>query len=136
MAGIDFPIHLDRTIFTRSIVISIQGHKEPENKELCGPENSINVEPVEGDANRYVATMTSKLNIDGSTDYPYTIDMECIGFFTVDSDADDRARSAGLAIVAHSVLYGAIREAIAWITGRQAYGQVSMGLSVIEPTKK
>lgn len=34
-------------------------------------------------------------------------------------------------ITAHSVLYGAIREAVSWITGRHPYGQISLGLSIL-----
>jgi hypothetical protein len=31
------------------------------------------------------------------------------------------------------VVYGAIREAVLWLTGRQPYGPLSLGLSVLKP---
>ncbi|MFZ3160606.1 MAG: hypothetical protein WBI05_11840 [Rhodoferax sp.] len=34
---------------------------------------------------------------------------------------------------AHNVLYGAIREAVSWLTARQPYGAVMLGLSVLQP---
>ncbi|MBV5337871.1 MAG: protein-export chaperone SecB [Deltaproteobacteria bacterium] len=136
MDDIDFPIELERVMFTRSVVISVQGYQAPEVIALTGPENEINIAQVEEEKNVYMATMTTRMNIDGSVEYPYIIDMECIGIFRVKDEADDEARSGGLVMVAHSVLYGAIREAIYWITGRQAYGQISLGLSVLQPKQK
>lgn len=135
MVATVFPIELERVIFTRSVVVSIQGHDPTVTKELAGPDNDINVSPIEGENNLFMATMTTKMNLDGSPEYPYMIDMECLGFFRVVDEADEKARNGGLLVVAHSVLYGAIREAVSWLTARQAYGSVSLGLSVLQPKK-
>lgn len=128
-----FPISLENVVFTRSMVISVKGYVESDSSALTGPVNEITVAQNDQDKNLYMATMTAKMNRDGSTVYPYIIDMECFGLFRVDDDADDEVRSRGILIVAHGVLYGAIREAIAWLTGRQAHGQISLGLSVLKP---
>ena len=137
MANANFPIQLERVLFTRSIVVSVQGHQAPDGgMELLGPENDIDIAPVEGDENVFMATMKTKMNLDGSTEYPYTIDMECIGFFRVTDDEDEKAKTSGLIIVAHSVLFGAIREAVSWLTARQAYGSISLGLSVLSSKNK
>ncbi len=137
MVATVFPIELERVIFTRSVVVSIQGH-DPSSapKELAGPDNDINVSPIEGESSVFMATMTTKMNLEGSPEYPYTIDMECLGFFRIIDEADEKARNGGLLVVAHSVLYGAIREAVSWLTARQAYGSVSLGLSVLQPKKQ
>ena len=42
----------------------------------------------------------------------------------------------GVTITAHSVLYGAIRETVAWLTGRQVYGSLLLGLSVLRNKKQ
>lgn len=73
--------------------------------------------------------MSSKYNINGDSAYPYIIDMECIGFFSVDSKLSKDEAMRGVMITAHGVLYGAIREAVAWITGRQPFGPLMLGLS-------
>jgi len=132
MADSEFPIQLERVVFTRSVVVSIQGHRPSDGEmALAGPENKVDVAAIEGDKNAFMATMSTKMNLEGSLEFPYTIDMECIGFFRVIDDKDEQAKTTGLVMVAHSVLFGAIREAVSWLTARQAYGQISLGLSVL-----
>ncbi len=128
-------------MFTRSVVIAIPDH-QPGNLALkiLGPENTINLVPIDGQEGKYQVGMSSKLNINGDAAYPYIIDMECIGVFSVDAKLTREEAVRGVMITAHSVLYGAIREAVAWITGRQPFGQLILGLSVLqtsqqEPTK-
>ncbi len=123
-------------MFTRSIVIAIPNHKSGDAQLNLGPVNAINVAPVDGQEGRYQASMTSKFNIDGEVAYPYTIDMECIGFFLVDAKLSKEEALRGVTITAHTVLYGAIREAVAWITGRQPFGQIMLGLSVLSSAKQ
>jgi preprotein translocase subunit SecB len=100
------------------------------------PENALNMIPVEGQEGRYQVNMTSKFNIKGETAYPYIIDMECIGVFSADTKLSKEEAMRGVMITAHGVLYGAIREAVAWITGRQPFGQIMLGLSVLRPTQQ
>ena len=135
MSGTPFPIALESVVFTRSVVIAVKGYTEPDDNDQTGPANEITVAQHGENRNLYMATMMSKMNLDGSTRHPYIIDMECFGIFHVADEADDEVRSRGLLVVAHNVLYGAIREAVAWLTGRQANGQVSLGLSLLEPKK-
>jgi len=77
--------------------------------------------------------MHTLLNQDGDPAAPYIIDMECIGMFIVDESLAAEEAARGVTITAHSVLYGAIREAVSWITGRQPYGQLMLGLSILRP---
>jgi hypothetical protein len=57
--------------------------------------------------------------------------MECIGDFEADAGLSDEEAERGVLITANSVLYGAIREAVSWLTGRQAFGSITLGLSVL-----
>lgn len=126
------PITLERVLFTRSVVIALQEHKPIEsNKLIHGPINEINVQLMDDQPKHYAVTMRTRVNTESDPVDPYMIDMECIGFFIVDDTltSDDALR--GVTITGHSVLYGAIREAIAWITGRQPHGQLALGLSVL-----
>ncbi|MBI2286701.1 MAG: protein-export chaperone SecB [Nitrosomonadales bacterium] len=132
MSNIQHPIQLERVMFTRSIVIAIPDH-QPGNlaQKIPGPANAINLVPIDGQEGKYQVSMSSKFNIDGDIAYPYITDMECIGVFSVDAKLSKEEAIRGVMITAHSVLYGAIREAVAWITGRQPFGQLMLGLSVL-----
>lgn len=131
------PIQLDRVMFTRSIVVAIPNHKPSDPPQLnSGPENSINVLPIDGQEGKYQVSMGTKLNVSGDPAYPYIIDMECIGIFSVDTKLTQEEATAGVTITGHSVLYGAIREAVAWITGRQPFGQLMLGLSILRPSQQ
>lgn len=131
------PIQLERVMFTRSIVIAIPEHLPSEVVRVNpAPENTLNMIPVEGQEGRYQVNMTSKFNIKGEPAYPYIIDMECIGVFLADTKLSKEEAMRGVTITAHGVLYGAIREAVAWITGRQPFGQLMLGLSILRPPQQ
>lgn len=131
------PIQLERVMFTRSIVIANPEHQPSDVPQINpAPENALNMIPVEEQEGRYQVNMSSKFNIKGDPAYPYIIDMECIGVFFADTKLSKEEAMRGVMITAHGVLYGAIREAVAWITGRQPFGQIMLGLSILRPTKQ
>jgi preprotein translocase subunit SecB len=137
MSDYKHPIQLERVVFTRSVVIAVPEHQpgDPAQPTL-GPENSVNVTPIDGQEGKYQVSMGTKLNINGDPTYPYIIDMECVGVFSVDAQLSQEEAIRGVTITAHSVLYGAIREAVAWLTGRQPFGQLMLGLSVLRPAQQ
>jgi hypothetical protein len=61
--------------------------------------------------------------------------MECVAFFNVDDTLNEEEAKRGVTITGNSVLYGAIRESVAWLTGRQPYGGLLLGLTVLKPAK-
>lgn len=126
------PIKLEQVSFTRSVVIAIPEHKPDPSVTVPGPQNNIEVVPVEDQNGRYMATMSTRLNQEGNPASPYIVEMECFGIFAVDDTLTPEDAKRGVMITAHSVLYGAIREATAWITSRQPYGQLMLGLSVLQ----
>ena len=128
------PIQLERVMFIRCSVVAIPSHAPGPDATTAPPTNQINVVRADdSEARRYVATMRTTVNPNAEVTSPYSIDMECVGFLTADETLDDAEAKRGVTITAHSVLYGAIREAVAWITGRQPYGQLMLGLSVLKP---
>ena len=136
MSDSQHPIQLERVMFTRSVVIAIPDHQPGDlAQKILGPENTINLVPIDEQEGKYQVGMSSKLNTIGDATYPYIIDMECIGVFSVDTKLSKEEAMRGVMITAHSVLYGAIREAVAWITGRQPFGQLMLGLSVIQTSQ-
>lgn len=132
----NFPVDLNQVYFTRSIVISNPNFIPDGNpKTTITPNNSINVQKVENSDSEYVVTMRMIFNPDNDPASGYSIDMECVGLFSVTGLPDEEALRA-VTIVGHSVVYGAIREAVLWITGRHPFGPLSLGVSVLEPRKK
>jgi len=127
------PITLDKVFFTRSIVVAIPEHKPGDGTLSIAPENKIDVTPIANEPGRYLAKMRTLMNPGGDTSAPYIIDMECLGMFSADQTLSPEEAARGVTVTAHSVLYGAIREAIAWITGRQPHGQLMLGLSILQP---
>lgn len=137
MDEINYPVTLGQVIFTRTFVESI-GAFEANSKPIIElkPTNSIVVEK-DVERNLYVAIMDCVLNEERSNKSPYYIDVQCIGTFLVNeelSNNDDEAKKA-VTIISHSVLYGAIRETISYITSRQPFGTFTLGLSVLTPHK-
>lgn len=134
MSPVNHPIHLNNVVFTRSIVISIPNFKEA--KDGTGepaPINNLDVEPIEDKKGHYQAIMQCKLNPAGDSSSRYLIDMECAGIFFAEDSLPKEEALRGVTITANSVLYGAIRESVAWLTSRQPYGTLLLGLSVLQP---
>lgn len=129
----EHPISLEKVVFTRSIVVSLPEHKPSGEVLAMSPENNVDVTQIEGEAGRYLAKMRTVMNPEGNPAAPYIIDMECLGLFSANDTLSPEDAVRGVTITAHSVLYGAIREAVAWITGRQAHGQIMLGLSILQP---
>ena len=133
------PITLNQVFFTRTVVVAMPEHKAPDKGPIKHlPENSLDVSLLPEMQGHYVATMRTRINSDSDSSDPYLVDMECVGFFTVDESLNDADAKRGVTITAHTVLYGAIRESIAWITGRHPHGPLILGLSVLQskqPTK-
>ena len=132
-----YPIELKNIFFTRSIVVAVPSHV-PDGTQLVNisPTNSIDIKMVEGHEDQYAVTMQTLFNEENETSAPYRIDVECIALFKVDTTTSEEERIKRLTITGHSVVYGAIREAVAWITSRQPYGPLNLGLSILNPVTK
>lgn len=127
----NYPITLEQVVFTRSIVVAVPGHNQEQLVVAPAPANSININKLDEAGRKFQVSMQCLMNQDGNTAYPYVIDMECHAILSVDDTLTEEEAHRGAMINGHSVCYGAIREAVAWITGRQIYGQLMLGLSVL-----
>lgn len=133
MSSSQHPIALQKVMFTRSVVIAVPGHEPSEGQPPLLPENALNLNKAADQPGIRVATMKTVVNLAQDKSYPYSIDMECVAVFSVDDSLSEADADRGTLITAHSVCYGAIREAVAWITGRQPFGELILGLSVLKP---
>jgi preprotein translocase subunit SecB len=128
------PITREQVFFVRSIVVAMPGYVPSDGVAPLVPENQIVVNPVDDAPGRFAATMRTIINPAMDKKYPYSIDMECFGAFNTDNTLTADEALKGVTITAHNVLYGAIREAVSWLTARQPYGPLMLGLSVLQPT--
>lgn len=131
-----YPIVLSEVLFTKACVVAIPGHEPSAESMTVSPENSITVSPDPERPHHFVATMRTLINKERSADGPYFIEMECIAVLSTDGTLAPEDEIRGVTINAHSVCYGAIRESVAWMTSRQPYGLLSLGLSVLRPQKR
>ena len=127
------PITLQTVLFVRSMVVAIASHVPGETLLSASPENNIVVNKVAGPSGIYNASMRTIINAAMDASSPYFIDMECVAVLVADDSLSDEEALHGVTITAHSVLYGAIRESVAWLTSRQPFGPLMLGLSVLKP---
>lgn len=130
----NFPVELKQVYFTRSIVVALPNYELKDAVVInFPPVNTVNVQYIEGSDNDYVFVMKTLLNEDKNPLDPYMIDMECVAQLHINNDLSKDEAMKAATITGHSVVYGAIREAVSWITGRHPFGPVSLGLSVLTP---
>lgn len=129
-------IQLKQVFFTRMEVLSIPEHNvEGKSGLKYGAQNNIKVEFIE-EEKIYVCAMRTILNPEKDPADPYFIDMECLVTFEVHPDLSKEEAVKAVTITGHTVAYGAIREAITWMTGRNPYGPLALGLSWLTPPPK
>ncbi len=136
MANNLYPITLGQVLFTKICIESISTFTL-DSKAIISitPENAINVHK-EQETGQYVATMNCLLNKEKTGESPYFIDVECLATFTVDETIkEENEAKRAVMIISHSVLYGAIRETVSYITSRQFFGTFTLGLSILTPPK-
>lgn len=125
------PISLEQVVFTKVNIAAVRDYVKVEGAIAPGPVNTINVDPIPDLPGKYQAVMRTVVEAKGRTDTPYDIDVECIGILSADNSLSADKALRGVMITAHSVLYGAIRETVSWLTSRQPHGLLMLGLSVL-----
>lgn len=136
MSDTPHPINLLNVAFTRVHVQAIAQHQPGPDAHIGSIENQLQVRESEEEPRMYLAVMRTSVNQAGSPDHPYVVDVECHGVLQADHSLSEEEAQRGVAITAHSVLYGAIRETVAWLTGRQPHGSIMLGLSVLAAPPK
>jgi hypothetical protein len=129
-----YPIALEQLFFVRTCVTSVPAYDATTRADVR-PQNTLNVVPIDGEPNRFHATMRTTMNPELATTFPYAIDVECMATLVSDGTLSSEEAHRGATINAHSALYGAIRESVAWLTGRHPYGTLMLGLSVLQGTQ-
>lgn len=131
-----FPIELKQVIFTKINIFSIPEHvpKAELRKTETPLNNSLNIEVINQELKEYAVSMTSEFNLSMDPTEPYAIDISCMGIFSaIDPNISEEELMKVLTVTGHSVVYGAIRETVSWITSRSIYGAFTFGISVLKP---
>jgi hypothetical protein len=129
----NYPISLDKIFFTKMHVEAIAEFKGlDKNKLTHTPENKLHVSTLDESGRKFSVSMSTTFNKEKDSKDPYCIEIECIGIFSADTTLTLTEAIRHIQITAHSVLYGAIRESVLWITGRQPYGPFQLGLSILQ----
>ncbi len=139
MADIVFPIELQSVIFTNITVLAIPNHTQNEEARKTNREiiNNIGLESLNPDTHEWAVSMTSQFNLEKLSDEPYMIDVAAIATFKLlDINLPEAEVIKALTITGHSILYGAIRESVLWVTSRSIYGPFTLGISVLKPPPK
>ena len=130
-----FPVQLEAVVFTKVSVVAVPEH-EPNGEALAiAPQNRIEVTPDDQRPNMFVVSMTTIMNPESSKEAPYNIDVNCTAVLRVAESLDANEARKAATITGHSVVYGAIRECVTWLTARQPYGPLVLGLSVLQPSQ-
>lgn len=130
------PISLGQLMFIKVHVSAIAGHVIEEGVPTAQPTNTLDIRTIDAKTGQYQAVMTTVVNPDRNKNSPYQIDIECLALLHADDTLNEEAAIKGVTITAHSVLFGAIRETIAWLTGRQPYGPLLLGLTVLQSPER
>jgi preprotein translocase subunit SecB len=133
---IPHPIALEHVYFTKVLVEAVPTFQATNDSKKATylPENTLEVKALSDSPKKFIAIMSTKINTGRDPIDPYAIEMQCVGIFSADDTLDMPEAVRGVHITAHTVLYGAIRESISWITGRQPFGPLQVGLSVLQPS--
>lgn len=98
------------------------------------PLNNVAVQETPDRPNTIAVQMTTQINPERNKEEPYFIDVVCLALFNYEENTPVEELHRAATIIGHNVCYGAIREAVSWITGRLPYGPVGLGISVLQPT--
>lgn len=126
------PVNFVDLFFTELSMKAVPGLNPPEHENLAAPNNRITVSRLP-EPGFYEAVMRTNIDPDESAKGPYRVAVECHVVLQADDTLDDATALRAVTITAHNVLYGAIREAVAWITGRGPYPALKLGISVLRP---
>jgi hypothetical protein len=133
MTAAKLSIRLDRHFFTKLDVAAnpdfdrALAQRLIENAPIT---SAMDIETIPGES-AVACTQTVRLPLDTTHLTPYSLDIECVGFFVYSGGAPDEAARQQMAKIAHQVLYAAVREMVLTMTGRMAWGPFSIGLAVL-----
>ena len=126
-----FPLELLGVLFSRTIVQAIHGYDPAAPNEQLTPVNQVKAQKDANEEDIYWCLMHTVFNKERSVAGPYLVDVECLVKFRLVSPlSEDRAKT-GVLITGHNIAYGAIREAVSWITSRHVHGPLVLGISVL-----
>jgi len=132
-----FPLSLQSVSFTKLIFETILDFDDSLYTDIqLAPINNIVVDKDPRQENVMIMQMSTVINSERKNNEPYYIEAVVLAYFNYDPELSFEEARRGVTITGHSVCYGAIREAVGWISGRLPYGPIGLGLSILQPPSK
>lgn len=131
------PVLFEGTTFPEISVIAnpdFRGNMDEPNTIDGDVDSKLNMVCASDKDRRFIGELRVRTG-HNSNDTPYKIDILCVVSLMVDSAVPRDDLHAFALQAAHSMAFPAIRELIISLTARQPWGQFSIGLSVLAPSK-
>lgn len=127
-----FPLELIGVSFSRTLVQAIPEYDSNANNEQLTPTNQVTARKDPKEKDVYWCLMQTVFNRERNAKAPYLVDIECFVKFKLLEEMSEEQATRGVVITGHNVAYGAIREAVNWVTSRHIHGPLVLGLSVLQ----
>lgn len=118
---------VDGHFFPHVAITANPKFRKPSGQLEVEIESALSVHPVDGKHDRLFVSLQVKMKCNPETT-PYTIDVVCGCHLTTALDTTDDATKEKASRIGYKILFPAIREMVLTITGRQPWGQFSIGI--------
>lgn len=118
------PLQLERRVFTRVSVVASPGEAKANKANIT---TNVKCQQHIQERRKWMVTLSVKYGATQKSEpTPYEADVEIVGFFAVVESYPDEKAETLVKVNGPSVLYGAVREIIASITGRGPHPRVDL----------
>ncbi len=117
------PLEVDRHFFTKVLVEANPDHQPEKDKDLIlGIRAVVQGGASEDDPRRWRLILTVRTEATEEDRIPYKINLDCVGFFTVSPEVEEKKIPSLVHANGAAILYSSTREFLLLITGRGPWG--------------
>jgi preprotein translocase subunit SecB len=116
------PLVVEKHFFTKVLVEANPAHQPERDKDhVLGIRTQVRGGPRKDDVRRWRLFLTVRTETSGEK-IPYKINLECVGFFTVSPEVEEKKIPSLVRANGAAILYSSTREFLLMITGRGPWG--------------
>jgi preprotein translocase subunit SecB len=117
------PLVVERHFFTKVLVEANPDHQPEKDKDhVLGIRAEVRGGSLKDDPRRWRLFLTVRTETSEEEKIPYKIDLECVGFFTVSPEVEEKKIPSLVHANGAAILYSSTREFLLVITGRGPWG--------------
>jgi preprotein translocase subunit SecB len=117
------PLVVEKHFFTKVLVEANPAHQpEKDEEQSLGIRTEVQGGPHKDDPRRWRLFLTVHTEESEKEKIPYKIDLECVGFFTVSPEVEEKKIPFLVHANGAAILYSSTREFLLLITGRGPWG--------------